>query len=306
MTMPRRARTSIAAEAEYDGKCTLRVLGVEFGEVNSIQAPRLFEGGTNSFYQEDWPDFVSRIFSLLPAYEGESEFDRATEVMMRTLCWNYFGDPTQALQSDEHSLTQVKETLLRWREYLAKERRYHGVCEPPPISRGDLCFKAEVEEGLARYSRFRTTEGHLGLGPRLAAQGDKVCVVLGCDSPLLLRLVSDDQWSIVGGCYVHDVAGDSALLSSLPDDFQLIERVNSRTGGQSMAFRNMQTNEIQIQDPRITEPLPAGWEVVKHVDESYYQLFRNKEQNLYTWHDPRLTPDALRARGVKLKTFNLV
>ena len=163
-----------------------------------------------------------------------------------------------------------------------------------------------ADSEAANYSLLRTTEGHLGLGPRSARYGDKVCVLLGCDTPLLLRLVLDDQWCIVGDCYVHDIADGSALLSSLPENFEAIEQMNPRDGHCSMVFRNIRTNDVQIEDPRIPEPLPAGWKVTEHEDDSYVQEFGNEEQNLYTWHDPRLTPSALRARGVKLRTFNLI
>lgn len=149
-------------------------------------------------------------------------------------------------------------------------------------------------------------KGQLGLGPKLATSGDKVCVILGCNIPLVLRLVSENQWCVVGDCYVHDIMDGGALLSSLPDDFQAIERMNPCTGSYHMAFKNMRTGHIQIEDPRITEPLPAGWELIKHNDEEYMQLFSNEEQYQSTSADPRLNPDALRARGVKLKTFNLV
>jgi hypothetical protein len=298
-----RASSNIAAKAIYNGGDTLRVTGVGLGNVSSIQASGLSEN-TNS-KGGNWSSFVSSFFSLLPAVETSDDLDPTMDLMMRNLCWNYFVYDTQE-PIVSFSLTEVKESLLRWREYLAKERRYQDVCKPPPISRGDLHFRARVLDLQSEYSLFRTTKGHLGLGPRLAVQGDRVCVVRGCNQPLVLRLLAVNQWSIVGDCYVHDVADGSALLSSLPDNFQYIEQMNRCTGMLCAAFRNMQTNDVQIQDPRVTEPLPADWEVMEHEDDSYIQIFGNKEQKRITDSDPRLTPDALRAQGVKLKTFNLV
>jgi hypothetical protein len=206
-----RASSNITAKAIYDGKGTLRVAGVGLGLVSSVQAPGLSEN-TNS-KEGNWSSFVSSFFSLLPGVERSDDLDPTMDLMMRNLCWNDFLyqalDPTVSF-----SLTEVKESLLRWREYLAEERRYHGVCKPLPISRGDLHFRARVLDLQSEYSLFRTTKGHLGLGPRLAVQGDRVCVVLGCNQPLVLRLLAVNQWSIVGDCYVHDVADGSALLSS--------------------------------------------------------------------------------------------
>jgi hypothetical protein len=288
------------AVADYDGESTLRVLAVEVDTIASIQPPGCFAKGGRHVIS--WENFVSRTFSLLSASETAAGLSSSIEVIMRTLCWNSFADIYEPPELNLPSSSEVKDSLLRCGQYSPITKMHPDWCEPTR----SLVLRTHVQRIAAEYSSFHAIKGQLGLAPKLATPGDKVCVILGCDTPLVLRLVSENQWCIVGDCYVHDIMDGGALLSSLPDEFQAIERMNPRTGSYRMAFKNMRTGHVQIEDPRLTEPLPAGWEMVKHDEEEYYQIFFNKEQSWYTFEDPRLTADALRARGVKLKNFNLV
>lgn len=298
-----RASLSADAEAEYDGKRTLGVSGVEVGAVASVQPQECLTRGESS-----WADFFSSIFSLLPASDKVdlSGIGPEIEIAMRSLCRHTLAEQFEPPRSEYPSTENVMQSLLRWHKYLAKEKLDSDFCEPPPISLCDETYRVHVQTLAALYSCFRTMEGLIGLGPKSMVPGDKVCVVLGCDAPLILRPTTEDEWMIVGDCYVHGIMDGSALLSSCPSDFRLIERMNPQTGFYCMAFRNIRTGHIQIEDPRIIKPLPAGWEVLKHRDEQYEQLYVNKDQNRCTVNDPRLSPDALRARGVKLRTFKLV
>jgi hypothetical protein len=97
------------------------------------------------------------------------------------------------------------------------------------------------------------------------------------------------------------------LLGALPSGVQHVER-QSETSDYvyCSAFIDARTDRIQVEDPRFTEPLPSGWELQRHENEKYEQLFIHKETGHATWRDPRLSPEALRARGVNLRTFKLV
>lgn len=55
-----------------------------------------------------------------------------------------------------------------------------------------------------RHNRcfFISSKGYMGLGPLGTQIGDKICVLLGCDQPLLIRRVGDHQ-VVVGQCYVY-------------------------------------------------------------------------------------------------------
>ena len=86
-------------------------------------------------------------------------------------------------------------------------------------------------------------------------------------------------------------------------------------GGQSVwrytyLFYNPTTDELTREDPRL-EPHP-DWERVEQTmpleqdDPEVCDFFRNKRTGEVMDSDPRISPEALEARGVKLRTFAIV
>ncbi|PMD34954.1 HET-domain-containing protein [Hyaloscypha variabilis F] len=92
----------------------------------------------------------------------------------------------------------------------------------------------EVEEDEVRYYYFRslgviiqnqilyrnliTTEnGFMGLVPLTAQEGDIIYLVPGCDTPLTLRRLNNNEFHFVGQCYVHGIMYGEAF----PDDVSL-------------------------------------------------------------------------------------
>lgn len=70
----------------------------------------------------------------------------------------------------------------------------------------------EVRHALRRAVRNRrlcvTEKGYLGLVPRQAGIGDRVCVLVGCHVPFVVREEADgpeERFRLVGECYVHGV-----------------------------------------------------------------------------------------------------
>jgi hypothetical protein len=157
---------------------------------------------------------------------------------------------------------------------------------------------------------FVTDRGHLGCGPPTVAPGDKVCVVLGCDYPILLRSAHSDAQSTcyhhIGPLYVHGLMEGQALLGLLPHPWELI--INNDTFQLSFSFLNRLTNEITLQDPRL-DVLPPEWHEVEEDGEACFihtQHYKNKTTGDIINSDPRLLPEALEARGVPLEIFTLV
>jgi hypothetical protein len=78
----------------------------------------------------------------------------------------------------------------KWYSYLERDRsdfheafhRVHSVCKSK--------------------SFFVTNDGYIGLGPPGATTGDRICVVLGCDVPLVIR-PAGSRFVVVGACYVY-------------------------------------------------------------------------------------------------------
>jgi hypothetical protein len=76
----------------------------------------------------------------------------------------------------------------------------------PPSKSKDVEAYRQAGAMVAGRRLFRTTEGYLGLGPPGAQKGDKVFLLKGCKTPMVLRQTSKkDRWTLIGGSYVHGV-----------------------------------------------------------------------------------------------------
>lgn len=62
---------------------------------------------------------------------------------------------------------------------------------------------------------FASNWGYLGLGPAAILVGDIIAVILGLDTPLVLRSVGIDGYQIVGEAYVHGIMDGEAMKGSL-------------------------------------------------------------------------------------------
>ena len=110
-----------------------------------------------------------------------------------------------------------------------------------------------------------TREGYIGAGPASAQPGDKIAVIPGCMRPLVLRpenrleslsttsyLEHDiGRYTVVGPCNVHGLNWGEALLGPLPDDVTLVWRPSGPSWDAGPVFRNSDTGEETVADPRI-------------------------------------------------------
>ena len=122
-----------------------------------------------------------------------------------------------------------------------------------------------------------------------------ICVLLGCDMPMLLRPIANSQYQVVGDCYVHGLMNGEAFLGPISEYFQPITAFNEGRRGFYGVFLNRWTGKIQYNDPRV-ELLPE--------DDN------DKETPMISWPDVtltrRLTTEMIEKRGVKLQTFDLI
>ncbi|KAK0631415.1 heterokaryon incompatibility protein-domain-containing protein [Immersiella caudata] len=157
------------------------------------------------------------------------------------------------------------------------------------------------------WALIQTPDGYIGLGPPDAKEGDVLCVLLGCASPVLLRETSPGgHYQVIGTCYVYGLEDAIALLGPLPEPWQghLENRLGTR---RRLVFHNKETGEYSHDDPRLGEL--GDWERVDAKmgadDPEVFEFFRHKETEEVMNSDPRMLPDALKARGVELTTFVL-
>jgi hypothetical protein len=159
-------------------------------------------------------------------------------------------------------------------------------------------------------SFFTTEEGYIGLAPDTAAPGDVLVVLLGLDSPILLRPTTNGYHKVVGTCHVYGLMSSEALLGPLPGDTRAIKYWNKSVGTWSYAFLDDETHQVQTNDPRL-DPLPQGWHFAPEKvckERRRYPLFCREDTGEVTKFDPRLTPEALKERDpqLDLRVFKLI
>ncbi|KAI1280101.1 heterokaryon incompatibility protein-domain-containing protein [Xylaria sp. FL0933] len=165
-------------------------------------------------------------------------------------------------------------------------------------------------ENLIGRKLIRCDNGYIGIGPAVVNTGDLICVLLGHENPVVLRRQDSNNYTLVGVCYLHGISDGDALLGPLPKPWR-VQRFLDASGqfGICRVF-NEETKTLQDEDPRL-EPLGSEWERLEGrprtaEDPQVFQEFRHRVTGEVRKSDPRLSPDALRRRGVSLEIFSLI
>ncbi|KAK1242546.1 hypothetical protein MKX08_005358 [Trichoderma sp. CBMAI-0020] len=204
-------------------------------------------------------------------------------------------------------------TLAEWRAY-CKRHIFSESAEPLEILNSSHYLDDMVSGRCGRRVYMETVEGYIGLGPRDCMPGDTICVIPGCNSPVVLRQTRDGNFRLVGSSFVYGLNDGQTLLGSLnhpwrvqifdhPDqDFRIEHR-----------YYNQETRELAVSDPRLEDH--PDWERVSLEDLGrpligddpiILEFFKNKMTGEIINSDPRLLPEALEARGVDLQWFTIV
>jgi hypothetical protein len=159
-------------------------------------------------------------------------------------------------------------------------------------------------------SFFTTEEGHIGLAPDTAAPGDVLVVLLGLDTPIILRPTTNGCYNVVGTCFVYGLMSSEALLGPLPGDTRIVKYPDRFISTWSYAFLDDETQQIRSDDPRLG-PLPQGWHFAPESvckEKKKCPLFCREDTGEVTKFDPRLTPEALKERDPQLdfRVFKLI
>ena len=217
-----------------------------------------------------------------------------------TLSENLFSErflpPRSDLRSFEYDRGSLQAILARDGD--------HGLQLTGEMSR----FVDLLRGSLAGRTFFMTREGYIGtslVDPRL---GDQVVVLLGCDSPLLLRAAQGSH-QVVGVCYVQGLMTAEALLGPMSEGWEQVIRLHEASAVYYPAFVHRPSGRVQCEDPRLDQ-LPEGWRLKSHELEDTFAIYVNKRTGKTCGKayavDPQMTSEELRLRGVDMRTFRLV
>lgn len=123
----------------------------------------------------------------------------------------------------------------------------------------------------------------------------------------MLREQGDGTYKLVGTCYLHGISDGVTLLGQLPSPWRVQRMLDSAQQFMICKFYNPETDVLSQEDPRLG-PLDDDWERLPDRDATaddpqIFQEFRNKTTGQILKSDPRLAPEALRARGIRLEEF---
>ena len=287
------------AEINYDGSEILEVIGVALGTVSTLE--QIFSAEATHTHE----GMLEIMEKLAPTYledHGYVAGGSLADGFLRTVCCNVFDDiylpPYSALPNFQHAKVA----------FFA-----HIACQESSLSTSPALknYLDYVHGHVLGKSLLWMREGYIGLAPEETQVGDQVYLILGCGAPIILRPKPNDEWQVVGGCYVHGVEKGRVFLGDLPDRYRHVMRFEEVSGRYWAAYLDQQTNEILVEDPRLG-PLPPGWRVKRHKEENAWDWYTDEdsgqEENIppKVPGDPRWKVDALKRRGVKLQTLKLV
>ncbi|KAF2966662.1 hypothetical protein GQX73_g6923 [Xylaria multiplex] len=201
-------------------------------------------------------------------------------------------------------------SLDKWQEQNSKNALFGDVAKRGEFALPDIPVQDRTTITRLFGMRLMTCgNGFIGLCPTETKPDDLICVFLGYESAVVLRKQNDGNYKFVGPCYLHGASDGNTLLGPLPTPWRVQRFPNSNGHYLVCRFYNPDTGVLCDEDPRL-EPLGEDWERLElrdwtADDPEIFQEFRHKPTGKIIKSDPRLSPEALRKRGVALETFSL-
>jgi hypothetical protein len=260
----------------------LRVAGVSVLAIEYLELFQLEGKINNSEKFQEIRTVLARTVARGELTEGNS----VIEAIAKTLACNTFAGSFQPRYGALPDLDTCKEVVTK---FLSREYVYNAE----EFERCDRWYRAlACMSGYCLDAQIFTAGSFIGLARGLAQTGDRVCVFFGHDCPMLLRLVSDSKFLVVGECFMHHLSEGQALLGNLPNNVQAV-RVEQPSGGRRWGFKDSNSGNISYEDPRLSS-FP--------IDHTQYRRSIQKE-------DPDLfyiKPEDFRRPGFNIEYFDLI
>ena len=171
---------------------------------------------------DGFPSLTDEIRRHAPSSLENSEYGSGGSLLdafVSTLCANAFvhtsSPPVNKHPEFEESRRFVQNVLQNRRDLI-----------PPLSAIVDTAKYLGYIDGLYRNRSFITTkEGYIGLAPSETKPGDQICILLGCQSAMILRPASSSRYQVVGESYVHGLMNGEAFLGPFPGKYRPIKVV---------------------------------------------------------------------------------
>lgn len=288
------------ASWSFEANGVLQVIG---STVTTIDLAEPFRFQEDQAPKEEIVREAQRVLQKLKLQDLHGQSNQKLRNLCRVLCSNHLSDFYSPPDRNYSSLAQAEEFVKR--VLLHPTEDLEGVLSSSSQDER-LLLEPLMAFGSGR-NLFKCLDGRVGLGPRAASPGDKVVIWLGCSFAMILRPAQGGCYRVVGEAYCEGLMDGAALMGPLPEHFEMVSRYNERRELDYLGPYDKSSGTFRAEDPRLAYELPSGWTRKPHANDEFEPWFVNDEtgEDMNTF-DPRLTPEALRARGVELEEFRLV
>lgn len=279
----------ISAQAEHASPNILHVSGIQVTQIKAIHAlPQDAE-----WY--DAPTIFNTVKSLLPSKSHfplkdklSSKYVGGSTLLQAYIIALHRGRTAEnfARRNGSALTSRQAETVLR--SIATSDTNSVNLDEYAMDHFLTTCHK----EFIGR-SFFTTKQGYIGLGPAGLKPGDVVCVLLGLIIPVVLRETARDsgRWQVVGTCLVPGLMNGEAIYGNWGEGWLPVRGIGDgeEIDGHWVGMKNTVSGKSMMDPVEILEE--HGVTSVKYERKP---------------HVLEVEPSVLKARGVKLETFDLV
>jgi hypothetical protein len=158
-------------------------------------------------------DYENMMYTADAEYFPDLSGKHREESFWRTLIWNADGDrypaPQEYSKSFRHLTTKATYNVpINVPAFKVEDRPEFRVV---PQGDASLYYETFLRNGFRRRF-FITSKGHLGSGPADMSKDDKVCILFGAKTPIILRKESSGpRYQLIGHAYVHGIMHGEAL-----------------------------------------------------------------------------------------------
>lgn len=233
---PQLASSQISAWYELHANDVLRVTGVLVGTIQHHDGFRLQLGwGHREIYEE-----LRRLLMNMIHPEKTIVDDKQIDYVARTLLCNHFSDagepPFEMFPTIESGKNIIQKMLS-------------GVDQSNPsiFTEDDIGKFFSMALYNIGMQILKTTDGQFAVAPPQAQPGDQICVLLGCENPMILRPAQDGKFLVVSSCFMQNVNGGESLLGPLPGHMRpvLFQEMMTRI------WKDSRTGLLSYVDPRL-------------------------------------------------------
>ncbi|KAI1774975.1 heterokaryon incompatibility protein-domain-containing protein [Hypoxylon cercidicola] len=262
----------------------LEVFGIVLGLIQELRHIRLNKPTT--------ADVGTLVRDILQNKKLDDEYvggGSRLESYVRTICLDAFAD---SFRPTLNHLPEFNSSMDIVRKLASAEASAVST-EVDDETRASFLSKAHIS--LNGRCLYELDTGYIGLGPNQIKPGDKVCVVLGSDLPMILRQAGKGNYFLVGTCYTCGVTGGEALLGPLPQNIRMIQTLVSESHGQEWrrTFVDTRSGSSSMFDPRL-----CGWP----IDHAKYHEQVQKGLNISL----KIEPEVLKAKNAYVQSFTLI